>query len=325
MKYMISKELAEQAWKLLNEGKEKKVFSRGDFDSWKISDEELEECQEYIKKSGNKKVIKKILVHKKDGRYYWRNQQVNSFVYDSSKKMQQNEDPIQFKRIMLANKSKFVIKNVKPLNITRSNFKQEIMKAYIPIENAIIAGNVTCNCINKKVVGVNKTHEYLKKDKKAGKYKIRDFVDMQNHANYIPFIIPVLEHGIYDPKMDRNKNGLSHEIVCRARITEDGKKKNIGVSVVVYETSNGLEVKKVSVFRMKDNYRLIKSRTIVPDGIDRSLVNGFDKSIKHNSIIPDSTNKSTPKPAYNGQNVRNKSEGRSPLNSHSASRDEIAN
>ena len=60
----------------------------------------------------------------------------------------------------------------------------------------------------------------------------------------------------------------------------------LGISVVVYETNNGLEIKEVSVFRMKDKYRLVKSRTTVLGGNDRSLVIGFNKSIKHNSNIP---------------------------------------
>lgn len=192
---------------------------------------------------------------------------------------------VQQKRLTLANKAQ-LITGVKPLQLTRQNYITEINNAYAPILTQAKKG-IFCSALNVNVTKINTRHEYEKNG------KTRPFNDIVKHASFIPFIVPVLKNGLCDRSMDRTmKNGtLSHEIVGRAEIVENGTKKRIGVSVVVAGSPNKQVFTKISVFRLDDKNGIVKSSLIAELRKNCSMKNlhgdltnpQLTSSIKHKS------------------------------------------
>lgn len=267
----------------------KNIFARGDFDEFKISDEELLEHQKEIEKS-SKERFKNHLVHIHDslGRDYFRETKYLDVAEQEKLSKQKADNPIQLQRLELANTSP-LIKGIQPLPITRKNWSTLANNEYQKIQNEINKG-LRCNATGQKVVKLNKYHDSHKHG------KLRNYNDLINHVGYLPFVIKVLKDGKYDKKMDRidaKTKSISHEIVSRAEITENGKRKRIGISVVVYETKNVLEVERVSVFRLEDKYGIIKSTHIAEASENGLHLMDFSNSKCLNSILTNSQNKSS--------------------------------
>lgn len=284
----------------------KNIFTRGDFDEYKISDEELKEC-EIIEKS-NIFPIGHITEHP-DGSLSQK-VAVGKWIYlpyyitDLSDKQTGNivrDKQIARKileRMNLAMQAPIITK-INPIQVPNGNekFLAKYLKPYLDkIDNEIQSGNLRCKANGKTVIQFLRTHCYKNKN------GVRKGNDLQNHAGYLPFVIPLIKkYGITDKSMNRlDKNGGKFiELVGRADIINPitNKKERVGISVVLVTLGNKTSMlKDISVFRIVDKYSLIKSFqhnsmdvSIVPFGVGRNALS----SSHANRILPQQNNLSS--------------------------------
>ena len=173
-----------------------------------------------------------------------------------------------------------VIKKINPIKVPNGNekFLSNFLKPYLDkIDNEIKNGNLRCRANGKTVVQFLRTHCYKNKN------GIRKNDDLQNHAGYLPFVIPLIKkYGITDKSMNRvdNKGGEFIELVGRADIINPNtnKKERVGISIVLVTLGNKKSLlKDISVFKIFDKYSLIKSfqhssmdTSVVPFGVGRN-------------------------------------------------------
>ncbi|MCQ2577523.1 MAG: hypothetical protein MJ176_03215 [Treponema sp.] len=160
-------------------------------------------------------------------------------------------------RCLLANTTD-PIEGIEPLQLTVTNLSiihDEIKKINESLKN----GNYQYN--GMKITSVDEGHLYS--HFVGGVEVTRPLSDLQSHAAYLPFVMPILNSNCgHDTKRDRVEpdGRKTYEFVKRATITENNKSKNIGIALILKENErNELTVSIRTIFRLFDKKNLIKS------------------------------------------------------------------
>lgn len=157
------------------------------------------------------------------------------------------------RRIYFANISHYVDSSIKQIpNVTKKNYLSIATNEFNKMDNMVSNTNkpIICKTLNKPIVKISR---HILNPKK---HTIKQMVE---RTSILPFVMPIIQkYGIFAGNRKDSKGTMYTELIARARITNNGNIKKIGISVVVKETdSTGLELAFISVFPVESN--LIKS------------------------------------------------------------------
>ena len=280
--------------------KSKNIFSRGDFDDWKISDEELLEHCEDVEKSQKGRKEKYPIGYVNETNHTIK---VSKTEWKPVPHSKYQPGTLNTERRKLASSLTLITKTEIPqVKIDSSNYLIEGQKYYYEIQK--IFQNVTrghCKAIqNKKVVlqPFSQNHFF--------DHDVNESVQRTKLLPYVPEIVE--QYGVYFDHRVKNHR-FEQEIIGKAKI--DGKEVIISVCFV----SKG-DLLFLTIFDTEIKKSLIRGAS---DIISHSGITGLytaftpcDKVFSFNrcseSIIANSKNKSSKiKPDYNGKNMFHKS------------------
>ncbi len=162
-------------------------------------------------------------------------------------------------RCKLAN-STVPITGVEPLELDRNNYLTAIHDEIKKINKNLAENNYSY--AGKRITSVDEIHAFS--HFVNGAEVSRSLSDLQTHAAYLPFVIPMLDGKCaHSGSRDRvESDGLkTYEFIRRATVRENGAAGNIGIALVLKENAHGdgLSVSIRTVFRLYDKKSLIKS------------------------------------------------------------------
>lgn len=185
----------------------KNNFSRGDFDDYKISDEELKEHEFDFEKSFN--YIKRWF---SNGEWHYK--------YPPKYRVKENRTET---KNDIAKTTK-LITGIKPLN---NPTEKEIDEVLVQLSLYAIDGKLKCKALgNNSVYITDRTQEHIKETHNEP----RTIAEMKHKAKYIPFVPEILKNGKISEKSS-SKEGVIYGVIGQVEYYDEKKKKTVNESV----------------------------------------------------------------------------------------------
>lgn len=216
------------------------VFCRGDFDEYKISDEELEEIENKDFDS-IEKAYKYIRRWYSNGEWH--------YIYPPKYRAKKNRTKT---KIEIAKKTK-VITNIKPMFDAT---EEQIDNAILQMSLFAMDGKLKCKALgNNSIYVETKTQDHIKETKG----KRRPFPEIQHKAQYIPFIPEIIKNGVLCEK-SKTSSGVIYGVIGQVEYTnKSGKVVKEAIELAInYDESTDKFVFSFSNYEIKKSLLLNK-------------------------------------------------------------------